>query len=268
MRRSIFLVLALIVTAASVLAAHDLFLKPDSHFLDPNTPVRMPVLNGTFQLSENSITPDRVSDISVVETGRRRRMDTGAWAATGDTSFLSFRTGSDGTGVAGVSTLPRELDLAAKDFNDYLEHDGVLDVLEARRRDGQLTEDARERYSKHVKAVFQVGGRRSPGFDVVLGYPAELVPLDNPYALGSDETLRVRCLVDGNPVAGQLVLWGGEDVSGSFQERSTRSDASGVAVVRIDKPGKWYVKFINMVPSDEDGLDYVSKWATLTFQVR
>ena len=268
MTRTLTLAMALIAITASVLTAHDLFLKPDSHFLDPNTPVRMPVLNGTFQLSENSITPDRITDISVVDAGQRRRLDTRAWAAIGDTSFLSFRTGSGGTGVAGVSTLPRELNLSAQDFNDYLEHDGVLDVLDARRRDGQLTEDARERYSKHVKAVFQVGERRSPGFDVVLGYPAELVPLENPYALGTDATLPVRCLVDGTPVAGQPVRWGGEGPSGSFRERSTRSDASGVAVVRIDQPGKWYVKFINMVPSDEDGLDYVSKWTTLTFQQR
>lgn len=268
MKRPLALAIALLVTTTTLLAAHDLFMKPDSYFLDPDRRVRMPVLNGTFQLSENSITPDRVADISVVDAGQRRRMDTRAWAATGDTSFLSFRTGSGGTGIAGVSTLPRELDLAAQDFNDYLAHDGVLDVLEARRRDEELGKDARERYSKHVKAVFQVGERRSGGFDMELGYPAELVPLENPYALGPDGTLSVRCLVDGDPVPGQLVLWGGESGDGPLEERSTRSDESGVAVVRIDQPGKWYVKFINMVPSEEDGLDYVSKWATLTFQVR
>ena len=52
-------------------------------------------------------------------------------------------------------------ELTAEEFNDYLEHDGVTDVLERRRSQGQLTSDARERYSKHVKAIVQVGEPRS-----------------------------------------------------------------------------------------------------------
>src|SRR3989449_7585247 len=54
---------------------------------------------------------------------------------------------------------------------------------------------ARERYSKHVKAVFQVGRDRSDGFNVTLGYPAEIVPLDNPYGMDRGAALRVRCLM-------------------------------------------------------------------------
>jgi hypothetical protein len=32
--------------------------------------------------------------------------------------------------------------------------------------------------------------------------------------------------------------------------------------------GWWYVKFIHMVPVNGDTVNYESKWATLTFQVR
>lgn len=35
----------------------------------------------------------------------------------------------------------------------------------------------------------------------------------------------------------------------------------------IDAPGKWYVKFIHMDRATEPGLDYESKWATLTFAI-
>ena len=37
---------------------------------------------------------------------------------------------------------------------------------------------------------------------------------------------------------------------------------------RLEQAGRWYVKFINMIPASEPGLDYVSRWATLTFEVR
>ena len=78
--------------------------------------------------------------------------------------------------MTGVSVKPRELELKAADFNAYLEEDGIPDVLEARRRNNELGKPARERYSKHVKAVFQVGDARTDVFGAVLGYPAEIVP--------------------------------------------------------------------------------------------
>lgn len=37
--------------------------------------------------------------------------------------------------------------------------------------------------------------------------------------------------------------------------------------VPITRRGKWYVKFIRMEPV-RDSVDYESKWASLTFQVR
>jgi uncharacterized GH25 family protein len=166
--------------------------------------------------------------------------------------------------VIGASLRPRELQLEAKDFNDYLAHDGVPDVLEARRSAKELDRPARERYSKHVKALVQVGDRRTNDYQSALGYPAELVPLDNPYALGPGGVLRVRAVVDGQPVVNQLVVAGGRRA-----KTSTRTDSTGVARVQVGTRGAWYVKFIHMRPADGDTtIDYESKWATLTFGVR
>jgi hypothetical protein len=257
--------LAVLVTG---IAAHDLFIKMDSYFLPPATPVRIPIINGTFVLSENSITPDRVADVSLVNEGGRREIGTSSWNADGDTTFLGLRTGAPGTYVLGVSTLPRDLELAAADFNEYLAHDGIPDVLEQRETDGELEKDVVEQYSKHVKAVFQVGDRRSGGLDVAFGHPAELVPVTNPYEGSVGEEVAFRALVDGRSVPNQLVLAGGDGPQGLISERSARTDADGVVRFRIDEPGRWYVKFINMQKIAMTGIDYESKWATLTFEVR
>jgi hypothetical protein len=264
-RRLIFLTGALLLLA-SVALAHDLFLKLDTYFLGAHTRVRIPVLNGTFAKSENVVAPERIADISVVSpAGRTRVPAAAAWGRGPDsTSLLSLELGDPGTYVVGASTRPRELELTAEQFNSYLEEDGLPDVLEARRAGNELGKGARERYSKYVKAVFQVGQRRSDGFSVALGYAAEIVPLENPYALGRGAALRVRCLVDGRPVANLMVLWGGEGAA----ERSTRTDSGGVAQVLPDAAGRWYVKFVHMVRATEPGLDYESKWATLTFEIR
>jgi uncharacterized protein DUF4198 len=268
-RRSVLVAGALLVMASTALA-HDLFLKLDSYFLEPRTRVRISVLNGTFTKSEGFVAPERLADLSVVTPGGRTALSPAtAWSRGPDsTGVLSLELGEAGTYVAGVSTRPRELTLTADQFNAYLEEDGLPDVLEARRAHGELDRPARERYSKHVKAVFQVGEARSSNFGAVLGYPAEIVPLDNPYAVQRGAPLRVRCLVDGRPVGNQTVLWGGERAGQEFPQRSSRTNANGEAVVTFDTAGRWYVKFIHMVRATQAELDYESKWATLTLEVR
>lgn len=278
MRTRTVLVTSLLLCTATILYAHELYIKFDSYFLEPNTSVSVPILNGTFDVSENSIARDRVPDISVVSPTGRAHIDTAQWVAEGDTTFLSFETGEEGTYVVGASTKFRDLGLAAADFNEYLEHDGIPDVLEARRQNDELEVDVQERYSKHVKAVVQVGDKVARPkswwqfwkkdeltYTTVLGYPAEIVPLVNPYAITAGDELQVHCLVDGSPVANQLVVAGQEGGRNMIQ---TRTDADGVATLQLDAAGNWFVRFINMVPSAVEDVDYESKWATLTFHLR
>lgn len=60
------LALGLVLGAAAVAAAHDMFLKPSRFFAPENAEVRIRVLNGTFTRSENSIARNRLADVSVV----------------------------------------------------------------------------------------------------------------------------------------------------------------------------------------------------------
>ena len=268
MRKQAVLTALLLLATTSLLLAHDLFLKLETYFVPPRTPVRVAVLNGSFTTSEGAVTPDRLRDLSIASAGGRVALPRAAWRPQGDTTWLTLTTGAPGTYVVGASLLPRQIALAAKDFNAYLEEDGIPDVLAARTRDGELTNNARERYQKHVKAVIQVGDARSNGFAAVFGYPAEIVPLANPYRLRIRDTLAVRALVDGKSITNQLVIAGGERDGHAIDEVRARSDSAGVARFAIGAPGRWYIKFIHMVRVQGDSVNYESTWATLTFQVR
>jgi uncharacterized GH25 family protein len=260
----------LVVLSATLASAHDMFVKPNRFFVAENSETLVRVLNGTFSKSENSITRDRVRDISVVSPDGRQRLDTSAWSAAGDTSTFQMRAGRSGTYVLGFSTYTNVIALSGKDFNLYLQEDGIPDVLAARRRAGELGDSARERYSKHVKAFLQVGSQRTDQYATELGYPAELIPQSNPYSLRVGDTLRVRTLVDGKPAANQYVLYGGRTLSDErIVQRSVRSGSDGVARIPVRARGTWYVKFINMARlSGDPAADYESKWATITFQLR
>ena len=265
-----FLVPALLLISAGTLAAHDLFLRAHNYFVAPDTEARLDVLNGTFSKSENAVTRDRLRDLSVVNAdGVASPLDRAGWSETGDTSVITVRVGSSGTYVIGASLLPRAIALDAKDFNTYLADDGIPDVLAARRKSGELDKPARERYAKHVKALIQVGATRTSGYGAELGYPAELVPLNNPYSLRVGQNLRVRAVVEGEAVPSQVVIAGGRTPSGArIAQRSVRTNRDGVASIRIGSRGAWYVKFIHMERAVSDTVDYESKWATLTFGVR
>jgi uncharacterized GH25 family protein len=268
MKRILALTVAFAAVAVTGLFAHDLFLKLDSYYVPPQSPVAVLVLNGTFSESEGPVARDRIADLTMLSPAGRVRLDAAA-LTPGDTSVLALRTGEPGTYVIGLSTRPRRIGLAADDFNQYLALDGIPDLLIERAAKKQLGQPARERYSKHVKALLQVGEARSGGFAAVLGYPAELVPLDNPYGLSPGRELRVRALVEGEPVANQLVLAGGETAAGEpIAEQSIRTDTQGTARFTLEQAGRWYIKFIHMTPATAQDLDYESKWATLTFEVR
>lgn len=270
MRPRLILGTTLLLGIAATAGAHDLFLTLNSFFLAPHTTARVSVMNGTFSTSEGAVARERLRDLSVVAAGSRRELDRSLWdSADAKLALVHVPVTESGTYVIGASLLPREITLHGSDFNGYLETEGILPILERRRERGELESAARERYHKHVKALLQVGTERSDDYAAVLGYPAELVPLENPYLLRRGQSLRVQALVEGQPVASQVVISGGRTAGGArIEPRRSVTDSTGVAVVRLMPAGRWYVKFIHMEPAVSDSLDYESKWATLTFQVR
>jgi len=252
--------------AAALLSAHDMFIKLDAYFLAPGDTLRVPILNGTFTKSENAIERARVRDIALLDSGRVTHPATLDYHAQGDTTYFSIPFKVASTYALGVSTNPATITLKAADFNAYLKEEGLTSILDRRKRLNQMNAPAKERYAKHVKAVFQVGDAHAD-VSVPLGFPAEIVPLDNPYVGSRSGAIRVRCLVDGRPASGLTVFAGSQRGFEKPVEHRYTSDADGVVRLPITRSGRWYVKFERMVPAS-GGVDYESQWATLTFGVR
>lgn len=282
MKKLIFVFITLIV-----LSGHDMFLKMGTYFLEPNTNATIELFNGTFELSENTIDRNRMIDVSLVGNGERTVVDTSQWIEKGNTTILNFKTGEPGTWVAGLSTKARNIELNAEDFNEYLEHDGVLDMIEYRKQNNTVEDDAIEKYSKHVKAIFQVGDQKTDDWKAILGYPIEFVPLQNPYGLKPGGKLDVKLLSKGQALSNQLVYVGStigehsheyskdddhshDDETGEGHHHDAtqlRTDKNGNVSMDIENEGQWFLRTIHMVLSEEEGLTHESNWATLTFEV-
>ncbi len=267
-RKVIYVSIAVVLTALSVFA-HDLFLKPERFFVKVNEKVTINILNGSFQASEGTVSYARLKDVSILwPSGKRTNPTETDFTKNETTSFLNLVPTEAGTYVVGLSTMEREIDLEGADFNEYLEHDGIPDTLAERKKKNELDKKIRERYSKHVKTIFQAGDLQTENFKTVLGYPVELVPQSNPYKSKKGKTLAIICLKDGKPLINQYVMSGRELEGKLIPEANLRSDKNGVVRVKLNGSGKWYVRFISMTRLDDPKLNYESKWATLTFEIK
>lgn len=269
MKKKIISIFLIVASLALPALAHDLFLKPDNFFARVNQKVLIGVMNGTFQSSEGAVSFARLTDVSVLApSGGRTNPKEADFTKNETTAFMNLQPAEAGNYVVGLSTAWRENSLPAKEFNEYLVLEGIPDILENRKREKELETDGRYRYSKYVKTILQVGDKRTDSYKTVLGYAVEMIPQANPYKLKKGSTIEILCLKDGKPLVGQTVLTGRESGGKLAAEKSVRSDDKGIIKIELDRAGKWYAKFINMVKIDDPKLNYESKWATLTFEIK
>ena len=271
---------------------HTLFLKSSSFFVPLNQDVVLPIINGTFVKNENKVIASRLTDTKIVgPDGDRVAISNGDWMLddSGQTSLVT-RFAEPGTYLVGAGTRPMMARMSAEDFTFYLRYEGLIDDLRDREQRNEHGVAAAERYSKFAKAIIQAGEPRTDNFNAVVGHPIEIVPLENPYKIEIGQSLRVRVLRDGLPVANELVYASHEghyeaDSEGIVDEAvSVRTDDAGLAVIPIGSDGLWYVRVIDLVRIgasehwysgilvtmgvEEPRVLYESRWATLTFEIQ
>ncbi|MFS4467435.1 DUF4198 domain-containing protein [Maribacter sp. 2210JD10-5] len=259
-----------LVLGVFVFSSHELFLKTDSHFLKPNMATQLYLLNGTFDKSENAITTDRIINAKIIGPDYLFEPTESHYNINGNITYLNFSTEDEGTYMAGISTLPRVLEMDAKAFNDYLEHEGLEETIAERKKEGLINEKAKERYSKHVKSILQVGDKTSIDFMKPLNYPIEFIPLNNPFEIKMGDAVAFKLLRNGKPLPNHIVHYSiskpGQDAHEN--ENSTKTNKNGIVTMIPNESGKWYVATIHMEKKSEGGIDYESNWATLTFEIK
>jgi hypothetical protein len=245
----------------------------------PGATITVPVFNGSFERSENAIRRARLTELVLAGPEGRRAIDRAGWTERDPRSTVTVDLGhTPGTYVIGAALAPSHITLDGPAFAAYLAEEGITPILDLRKAKGLTARSARESYAKAAKALIAVTGAdghvvaardRSAALKP-LGFPAEIVPIEDPYALAVGDTLRVRCLVGGRPIAGWTILAGGQ-IGTSIQAipgQILTSDGDGVVAVKLTHDGHWFVKFVNMREnSGKTGVDYVSRWATLTFGI-
>lgn len=254
----------MVMIATGQAMSHEMYLKSGSYFFKPKSEASLTLVNGTFDKSSNSIPRNRMQDVSVFGAGNLKHPAASNWSDANDSSYLNFVTEEAGTHVAGVSTKPTVIEMKTEDFRNYLKLEGIPDTL-ASFDQGPPLEKVRERYSKHVRAIFQVGEKRSSDFSKTLGYPVEVILKNNPYQLKVGDEVSFQVLFKEMPVENQFINVGHSGLLHAYQ---LRTDKSGMAKFKITDSSIWYISLIYMQKVNALDADYESNWATVTFQVK
>jgi hypothetical protein len=221
--------------------------------------------NGTiYERSENAVTPGRIARLILLGPGGAA-VDPPIPEVQGDWLHLAFTPQAAGTYSLALATRPNLIRLTGEEFTEYLMHDGIPAVLRQRERDGISGRDEVEQYSKHTKALLQVGSISADDCSRPLGLEIEILPLQNPYRLKPGDTLPVRVLFRGTPLSGLTLHAGSAGQTGKPFQVDT--DTSGEARIPLSHPGRWYIRGIHLFPVEAPDHSYESYWAALTFEV-
>lgn len=162
-----------------------------------------------------------------------------------------------------------ESHLPADRYNDYLLTEGLTPAIELRAHAGRSDADGAENYSRHAKAIVQIGPDDGDDAHLLrpLGLSLEIVPEVSPARLGPGATLPVRIYYQGLPLAGALVKL--TDLADDAKPVATqRSDTTGRARFLLPREGQWLVNVIWTRPQSPDRLsDFETDFSSLTFAV-
>jgi uncharacterized GH25 family protein len=216
-------------------SAHDFWVQPDTYHVEPGISVPITLQVGHGPARQRSLLPlrriTRIEAVGPDGTGIDLRDALNLGAATRD----------------GVLTFP-----AAGTYAVVLETDNRARTL-----------DGDESYSRHSKALVQVGSAASAQATRPLGMTLEIVPDVNPYSAAG--ALPIHVLFEGKTVAGALVeLTNLENDATPIAAHLT--DERGRSSFVMPSGGKWLLSVVwKKLRADNEETRFESYFSSLSF---
>lgn len=179
---------------------------------------------------------------------------------------LRYKFVEDGTYLLSMQSNRAYVELEAEKFNNYLNEDGLENVLDIRTKTNTLDKPSKEFYSRYLKLLVQAGNKTDDTFKKKTGMRIEIIPNQNPYLLKSGDYLQCFVLFDGKPSAHQLVkVW--NKIGNTTFQQNNYTENDGTIKFPISSKGTWMVSTVKMIPSEKLDADWESFWSSLVFGI-
>jgi len=156
--------------------------------------------------------------------------------------------------------------LEPQKFEDYLREDGMEYISAERAKLGETAKEARERYSRFIKSLLQVGDKRDETYKKPIGLKLEITPLENPYSKRVGDKLKFQVTFDGKPLANRTIF----AENRNSEKQRMKTDRNGKITVKLDQNGLWLVRMVTMrrCAADCGEADWESFWSAFSFGVK
>lgn len=246
---------------AGVASGHDTWLLPAQFHVEPGATLKLELTSAmAFPKPETAAKADRLLAAKVRIGGETLALEPEAGPQA---LVLSARVTKPGLAVAWAASRERTLDLSPKEVAHYLEEIGAADTIgkEWKKSGGKTW---RETYAKRAKTFVRVGP--GPGDDSwrdPVGLDLELVPESNPTSLAAGDSVSVRLLWQGKPLAGIAV---GAVGASPAEPVLAKTDDEGRVAFSLSKPGPWLIRTTWIRASQARPGEWESVFTTLTLE--
>jgi uncharacterized GH25 family protein len=261
--RALAVLVALLVAAGSALA-HDTWLLPSSLRVPVGQAVTLSLTSGmTFPVNLFVIEPSRVKRADVQLAGKTSALGAGRRSAR--VLRYSWTPAQAGVAALAVELAPKTLTLTPDKITEYLEEIDASASVRNAWAQIPAPKRWRESYVKHASTFIRVG---NPGADSSwarpLGLGLEIVPERDPTLLTAGDTLPVRVLRGGSPLAGFVV---GARHAGATKATFFPTDAAGRARITLPSSGQWLLAGTDLRRTSRPNLEWESDFTTMTLAV-
>ena len=278
--RSFLTILTLTISALAV-TAHEFWLEPVRFVVAVGARVHLGFWVGESFAGERwEAAPKRFATLHQrTPTGTRTDLTAAVRAGSPDSLATTLTFAEAGTHLLAMRSQESLITLDGPKFTAYLREEGLDNALKTRAQRKQTAQPGREAYRRCAKTLVLVGNGPAAATDTAclrpIGFPLELVALQNPYALAAGAAVPVRVLVAGKPApAGVVVQVWQRSPNNRKAGAPTRltTDARGqVQVPRQPGGGPVLVATVRMEAYPKGKAktpapaDWRSTWASLTF---
>jgi hypothetical protein len=248
------------------LIGHDLYLMPERFVTAPGSRLHLVFQNGDdFPKAFSPVKTERLRNTRLISQLGTADFENIVAGVTNTTAKVL--AANEGLAILTANTIPNFIQLEAKEFRSYLEHENLSEVIAWRDQHGEAGRPGRERYSKFVKSLIRVG--KADGFySKVAGLTIEIIPEVNPYGLHPGQLLPVQVLFRGKPAANIAVESAWLENGKAKLETIGRTDSLGKLGIPVKSSGPHRLHAIVMERcADAKAADWESFWASLTFEI-
>jgi uncharacterized GH25 family protein len=261
------LLIAMILPVAAF--AHGYWLEPDSFFLNLRQSSSLHLFIGEGLKMDEEATYQARKTNAFQMFSAAGRFDMRTMAEDESKPVVKFSADNSSTFVLTMERDWSYITLEADKFEEYLKEEGMEYVIAERVRLGESKNPGKERYSRFLKTLIQVGANRTGNAKTRIGARLEIVPLDNPYSKKAGDDMDVQVFFGGRPLAGKAIFADNRDGQ-AYSTQKLTTDHDGRITLKLNKKGVWLVRLVYMQRCERNcgDAEWESFWGAMSFGVK